>query len=384
MRIGLYTLFLYPGQIGGIETYVSQLVKALGQVDKTNEYLIFVSDHNQSLFTGLDRPNFRLVHLPLLPAANPLPLRALRRLKLIPVHLTQQLHRHPVDVLHYLGTTIDQREVKFPCVLTMHDIQQEYYPQFFPPETLAWRQANFQPSAHKARQIIADSAYTRQTIIEKYHISPEKIHTVRLGIDEQFKPIEVPPALAAIRHQHNLPEQFLFYPANPWPHKNHARLFEALIHLRRRYAINYPLVLSGVWSEPARLEAQIVEAGLTGQVQMLGYLPYKDLPALYAAATALIFPSLFEGFGMPVLEAMACGCPVICANTTSLPELAGESAILVDPLHVAQMAEAIYNIIHSASLRAELRQKGLTQVKNFSWTRTAQQTVEVYQQAIHG
>jgi glycosyltransferase involved in cell wall biosynthesis len=130
------------------------------------------------------------------------------------------------------------------------------------------------------------------------------------------------------------------------------------------------------------LQTLIAQSGISDSIYLLGYIPYQDLPGLYAAATALVFPSLFEGFGMPVLEAMACGCPVICSNTTSLPELVGEAAILIDPLNVAQIAEAIYNVLNFASLREAMKDKGLRQVQNFSWIRAAQQTVEVYQSVL--
>lgn len=383
MHIGLYTLFLFPGQIGGIETYLRHLVTALGQVDRVNQYTLFVSEQNRAIFQDISFPNVKKVTIPLLPASPSLANRVLRKLKLMPPHLTQQLTAHRVDVLHYPGTTIDQLEIKTPCVLTMHDIQHEFFPEFFPAEVLAWRKATYRPSAQKARYIITDSHFTRQTIIEKYEIAPQKVKTVQLGVDRIFHPLSSCEFTNHVRRQYNLPDQFIFFPANAWPHKNHARLFEALKLLKQRHGLSCRLVLSGIFkSEMGRLSSLLKQAGLEEQVQILGYIPYEDLPGLYATATALVFPSLFEGFGLPVLEAMACGCPVICANTTSLPELAGDAALLIDPLDVAQIAEAIYNVLDSQSLRSSLREKGLAQVKNFSWERAAWQTVEVYQNAL--
>ncbi len=383
MRIGLYTLFLFPAQIGGIETYVRQLVKYLGQVDQRNRYTLFVTESNRRLFTDLPT-NFELAQISLLPPGPFIVARLTHKLGLLPAYAARQMQRFPLDLLHYPGSTIDQRSLKIPCVLTIQDIQHEYFPEFFSPEELAWRQVNFKPSADKATQIITASAYTRQTVIDRYGLSPQKITAIPYGISAQFTAAIPPEAVAQTRQNYQLPPQFIYYPANFWPHKNHRRLFEALVQLKTRYHLTVPLVLSGVFQGQADLSALIAELGLTGQVHLLGYLPHAELPALYAAATALVFPSLFEGFGQPVLEAMACGCPVICANTTSLPELAGEAALPVNPLDVAQMTEAIYNINQSPSLRVELRQKGLAQIKNFSWTRTAQQTVELYQRAVNG
>lgn len=378
MRIGLYTLFLFPGQIGGIETYVRQLAHTLGQVDQANQYYLFISQHNRALFEGLNYPNFKLVDIPLLPVTNPILVRLLRRLKLRPAYLTEQLQRYPVEVMHYPGTTIDQLDLNLPCVLTVQDIQHEYFPQFFSPEVLAWRQANFKPSALKARHIITASEYTRRTVIEKYGLSPQKITAIRYGIGSQFTTPVSAERVEQIRQKYHLPPQFIYYPANFWAHKNHPRLFEALVRLKEHYGLTGQLVLSGIFQGQADLSALITRMGLTDQVQVLGYLPAQDLPALYTAATALVFPSLFEGFGLPVLEAMACGCPVICANTTSLPELAGEAALLVNPLDVAQMAESIYNVLNQPSLRHTLQTKGWQQAQAFSWTHTAQETARIY------
>lgn len=379
MRIGIYTLFLTPGHIGGIETYLRHLLVALGQVDGQNQYIIFVGDHNRSAFSNITYPNFEFVTLPLQPPDNSLPRRILRRLKLLPRHLTQLLESHSLDLLHYPGTTIDQLEINIPCVLTMHDIQQEYFPEFFSAEELAWRRANFIPSAQKAAQIITDAEYTRQTIIEKYDIAPDKITAIPFGVAPRFEAGSSPTEIARIRQKYNLPETFLFFPANAWPHKNHARLFEAVKWLKQEYHLICHLVLSGAFgAEKERLRTMIIDADISAQVHTLGYLPSEELPALYGSATALIFPSLFEGFGIPVLEAMACGCPVICSKATSLPELVGDAAILVDPLNVAEIGEAIYNVLYSNQLRQTLGQKGREQVKNFSWPKAAQQTLMVY------
>ncbi len=383
MHIGLYTLFFTPGQIGGIEIYLRHLVTAIGKVDQVNQYTLFVGNHNQDIFKDITYPNLKHVNISLTPPSTPLFIRALRKLKIIPSYITQQLYAHPVDLLHYPGTTIDQLEIKTPCVLTMHDLQQEYFPEFFSAEVLAWRKANFKPSAQKARRIITVSEYTRQTIIKKYDIPTQKVQTIHHGINKIFHPLISQDTIIKVRQKYRLPEQFIFFPANPWPHKNHARLFEVLKLLKQKYRASCRLVLSGIFeSEQSNLQSLVADAGVSNKVHILGYIPYQDLPGIYATATMLVFPSLFEGSGIPVLEAMACGCPVICSNTTSLPELAGEAAILVNPLDVAQMAEGIYNVFSSQSLRNSLSQKGLGQAKNFSWERAAQQTVEVYQSVL--
>ncbi len=382
MNIGIYTLFFTPGQIGGIETYLRQLIAHVGQVDHKNQYTLFISEHNRHIFTDVVYSNFAKADILLVPA-NPSRIdRIGRKLKLAPSFIAQQLAKHPVDLLHYPGTTIDQLDVKTAAVVTMHDLQHEYFPEFFSKRELVRRKSTYLPSAKKARHIITVSEFTRQSVIQRYNISPEKITAVHHGISPIFKPAGDERLVSSIRQKYHLPEQFIFYPANPWPHKNHARLFEAIKLLREQYGFTVHLVLSGVWSAQTTLIDLIAGYGLAGQVQILDYLPYHELPALYNAAAALVFPSLFEGFGLPVLEAMACGCPVICANTTSLPELASDAAVLVDPIDVAQIAESIYTLLQDCSLQKSLRENGLGQAKKFSWERAARETVNVYESVL--
>ncbi|GAB4427970.1 MAG: glycosyltransferase family 1 protein [Anaerolineae bacterium] len=380
MRLGIYTLFLTPGQIGGIETYVRQLVHSLAQADRQNSYTVFVTDANRGLFANLP-DNFRLAQISLLPPGPFVVARLLHKLGWLPAYAARQMQRRPLDVLHYPGSTIDQPSIQIPCVLTLHDIQHEYYPEFFDPATLRWRQTQYAASAQQARQVITVSEFTRQSIIQTYNVPPRKISAIYHGIDPIFEPASTS-ALNAMRRKYGLPEQFLFYPANAWPHKNHERLFQALVRLKQQYNFKCRLLLTGVWSGEDRLKQLIRHYELADQVQLTAYLPYNDLPALYAGATALVFPSLFEGFGLPALEAMACGCPVICSNASALPEVCGDAALYFDPLDIAQIADAIYTICHSQSLRQSLSDKGRVRAKLFSWEQAASQTLERYQRSI--
>lgn len=381
MRIGIYTFFLTPGQIGGIETYLRQLIAALGQVDKVNEYTLFVGEHNQTIFQDITYPNFKQVTISIPPTFYAWSSRILRRLRVISNPITRQLQAHRLDLLHYPGTTIDQLEIEIPCVLTMHDIQHEVYPEFFSGRELARRRRAYQPSARKARHIITDSEFTKNSLIEKYHIPPQKITTIHFGVNPAFQAHLDPAWVSQIRDHYHLPQQFIYFPANLWPHKNHRRLFEALKLVRQKYGHQAcHLVLSGIFAlQQEALQALINEYGLQEATLVLGYLPFADLAGIYAAATALIFPSLFEGFGLPVLEAMACGCPVICANTTSLPEVAGPAAVFIDPRNVDEMAEAIHAVLDNHTLRASLKTQGLARAKQFSWQKAAQETIKVYQ-----
>jgi len=184
---------------------------------------------------------------------------------------------------------------------------------------------------------------------------------------------------ATLRKYGLQPGSYLFFPAHTWQHKNHRTAIDALRILRETSGLTPTLVCTGGAREaqPA-LEQQIAEHGLQKQVRFLGYCPHGDLPTLYRGAACLIFPSLFEGFGMPVLEAMACGCPVVCSNTSSLPEIAGDAALQVDPFDGEAFAAAAARLLRDADLRMDMRARGLSQAARFSWQRHTRETIAVF------
>jgi glycosyltransferase involved in cell wall biosynthesis len=203
-----------------------------------------------------------------------------------------------------------------------------------------------------------------------------------VGISEEFYP-RVANEIKDVRNKYHLPEEFLFYPANPWPHKNHARLLSALRIYKNVYQHRLHLVVSGKLEHENRsAEEFAIAAGVTDQVIDLGFVSASDLPGLYSAASALVFPSLFEGFGIPLLEAMACGCPVVAADVTSIPEVVGEAGILFDPFNPDDMARKIHQVVTDKSLRQELVVRGRDRAKQFSWAKVIKDLENAYQQVI--
>jgi glycosyltransferase involved in cell wall biosynthesis len=287
-----------------------------------------------------------------------------------------------VDVIHYPDSIINPPCVALPCVLTSHDIQHEYFPRYFPLKTRLLRKLTYGPSARKARQIITNSQFTRDTLMEKFCIPAGKIIPIHWGVDAAFRPDVSPAEVKRVRQKYCLPQVFAFYPANIWPHKNHPRLVQAIGLLQRKYRSDCRLVLCGQlqWGHDALLVALRAQH-LQGDVLTLGYVPAEDLPALYHAASLLVYPSLFEGFGFPLVEAMSCGCPVVCSNVTSLPELAGDAAVLVNPYDVEELVDAIWRVLSDPDLRVDLVTKGLARARHFSWERAARQTMQVYRYA---
>ena len=264
-------------------------------------------------------------------------------------------------------------------VLVMPDIQHEYFPEFFAPEALEERRRLYTDAARRADHICAISEFTRQTLIDKLGVDPDRVTTVALAADASFRPDDVEGTDRSVLEAHGLSRGgYLYFPAHTWMHKNHVAAVEALRVLRDRYNIRLTLVCSGGAREaqPA-LDAKIDAAGLRDQVRFLGYVPRHDVPALYRAAACLVFPSLFEGFGMPVLEAMSSGCPVVCSNTTSLPEIAGDAADLVDPTDADALAGAVARLIADRELRSHRIAAGLARAKAFSWRRHTIETISV-------
>jgi glycosyltransferase involved in cell wall biosynthesis len=254
--------------------------------------------------------------------------------------------------------------------VTFHDMQHEFLPDLFPPSEREARRRVYAPSARGATRINANSRHVKATLVDVYGIDPDKIDVVYQAHGPAFRPLRDPARLDAARRRHGISRPFLFYPAASWPHKNHLALLAALRLLRDRGLFDGDLVLSGIApGANQRIAAEVERLRLGDRVRSLGYLAADELPCLYAAAELVVFPSLFEGFGIPLLEAMACGCPVVCSNATSLPEIAGDAALLFDPRSPEAMADRIAEVLGSAQVRSRLREAGLARAAQFRWDR---------------
>jgi len=229
-----------------------------------------------------------------------------------------------------------------------------------------------------ADAVIVISESTQRDAMTYYQIKPDKIHVVYGGVNAHFRPIDALQKLDAVRQAYRLPDHFLLYVGVIEPRKNLPTLFDAF---KLATLPNVKLVIAGKkgWLYDEAL-ARVQELGLEQDVIFTGYVPDDDLPALYSLAEAFVFPSLYEGLGLPVLEAMACGAPTICSDVSSLPEVAGNAALLVAPTNVRGWAEAMTGLTQNASLRADLRERGLRQAAHFTWETAAHQMREVYRE----
>ncbi len=239
-------------------------------------------------------------------------------------------------------------------------------------------------AARRADAIIADSECSKRDIVGRLGIDPARVHVIYLAADARYQPISDPASLAALPRKYALPEKFLLYLGGFDQRKNVRVIVEAFALLPEIYKEGYRLVFAGVtlgsdsefFPDPRRIAH---EAGLADDaVQFIGWVPEEDKPALYASATAFLFPSLYEGFGLPPLEAMACGTPVIASDVASLPEVVGDAALTAGPGSPLAWAEAIRALVNDASRRDAMRERGIAQSKKFSWARAAEETLAVY------
>jgi len=255
-----------------------------------------------------------------------------------------------------------------PYIITIHDFQHKYYPEFFSPKERIIRSILYQKTAKKALFIVCESNYVKQDIINFLGIEHNKIHVIPSPPPKYIFDTKInSEKLNFIKNKYDLTKNFLFYPAQFWYHKNHINLIKALHLIKVKYKQSINLVLVG--SKKNNFENVIKEIqnlGLTEQVKYLGYIPNEDMPYLYKLATALVMPTLFESVSMPIWEAFYLGCPVVSSNVCALPEQIGDAGLLFNPNNIEDIAEKIYKIFSNESLRATLIEKGHQKIKNFT------------------
>ena len=281
------------------------------------------------------------------------------------------------DLIHY-PATIGGLCATPPSVVTVHDLAFLRHPEWFRPDRLLYYRLRVNHGIQKARRVIADSHATANDLVELLHVKLEKIDVVPLGVDETFKPAP-PEAIEALRQKLNLPQRFFLFVGTFEPRKNLPRLIEAWTRVRDDAKVDLVLAGRDGW-KTAPIHEAINASRHRQHIHRLHYVPESDLPVLYSAAEAFVWPSLFEGFGLPPLEALACGVPVITSNTSSIPEVMRDAALLVDPCNVEALAEAMQtlsadpNCVHRAA-------RGMLRAAEFSWARTARATMDSYVKA---
>jgi len=358
-------------QLAGNETYAVNLIEALAEIDQANQYTLYVTKQS-----AVDRytnrwPNFQV--------KRTLPHTPLVR---IPLTLSLELRRSPVDVLHVQYTA----PPRMPCALvaTIHDLSFEHLPETFNRRSRAQLRLTVRRTARKAAQILTLSEFSRRDIIGTYGIDSNRVSVTPPAAARQFAPVTNATELRRIRTSYGIQRDYILALGSIQPRKNLVRLINAYTALRRvRPETELPqLVLAGKrgWLEAETIRAA-EQSDARRDILLIGYVPDSDLPALYGSALCFAYPSYYEGFGLPVLEAMQCGTPVIAGNRTSLPEVIGSAGVLVDPFDESAIAHGLLELIDRRDLRDQLRIKGLARAAQFDWTTTARLTLQAYERA---
>ncbi len=305
--------------------------------------------------------------------------RALNKTLWMQAVLPFQLSRVAPDVCHFTNS-VASWWTPCPSVVTIHDTTLWILPRFHPRRRLLAMRPFIPAGARHASAIIAVSAATKRDVVRTLRVPESKVHVVYEAAGPQFRPLPTGPSLEAVRRKYGLPESFALYVGTIEPRKNLVRLFEAFQLVRRRGCRSSVLALVGKrgWSDAAILSS-LERLDLGDAVRILGHAPIEDVVALYNLADVLVLPSLYEGFGLPVIEAMACGTPVVTSPNGALAEIAGEAAEYVDPTQVESIAAGIYAVLSDRDRQAALQAAGLRRAAQFSWQATAEQTRRVYQ-----
>ncbi len=376
-RIGLNALVIYTGATfrnAGVSRYAVGLIDALLRAPSDHQYQIYVNDSVGTL--PFEQPGSLGVTRTRLPTART-SVRVLWEQLVAPWRVV----RDRPDVLHsFLNVAPLGAPVRH--VVTVHDLSFLRVPEAHPARRRWYLHAATRLSVRRAAGVLADSQATKTDLIEAFGVKPDKVTVVYPGADPAFYP-RADEALAEFRATQAVRRPFVLFVGTIEPRKNVDTLVRAYSRVRREGTFDGELVIAGGagWDAGATVRA-IAESGFAGDIRQLGYVNQRDLPFWYTAAELVVYPSSYEGFGIPVLEAMASGTPVITSDRSSLPEVVGDAGLTVDPRDHERMAAAMAEVLTSSTRRAALRQRGLARAEQFRWTDSAQRCLSVYQRVL--
>ncbi len=387
-QIAIYAHLSFDGSSGGIEHFVLSLIRALGELDGPERYTILTSNPTPEALEAVLGPNQEaVIHRdPGVVTATRAGRSIFQRLggvfkskdeapykgreRRIPPQDQGFLSSLGFDLIHFPYQWIIQSDV--PTVYNPHDLQHRHHPEFFSEDELDTREKIHSSACRLARAVVAESSWGKVDLVRQYGMTPDKVHTIFRGSPtESYDAIQEQDLIDA-KQQFGLPDSFALYPAQAWPHKNHIRLVEAIKLLEDQHGVVLPVVFTGRPNDyQAEVQKKIDELGLTERVRFLGYVSSTELRALYKLCRFVVFPSLFEGGGFPIVEAFYEGAAVACSAITSLPEYGGDAVCSFDPTSVESIASAMHRVESDEGYRDGLRDRGRERVKQFSWEQTA-------------
>jgi len=374
-RIGINAHLLGSGEgyrRAGVSRYISNLLTHLQEADADGDYVLFLAARS-TLSLPHDLKSSRL------PTDNP-GMRILWEQLVLP----RAARSENLSLLH---SPVNIQPVALPCkgVVTVMDLSFLAYPESFKRPQRFYQTTFTRLSARHATRLIAISLQTARDLIRRFQVPANKITVIYPGVDSRFRPLAEGPELNQFRRKLGLPDRFILCVGTLEPRKNLVMLLRAYNQFKRQTRTDHKLVLAGGkgWLDQP-IQRTISELGLDSDVLLPGFVAENELPLWYNSADAFVYPSLYEGFGLPALEAMACGRPVLVANTSSLPEVVGEAGILLNPDSPEVWAEALMRICSDGNLRSDLSSRALARAQLFSWSKMARETVLVYHEALSG
>lgn len=372
MRIGIDAR-MYSTKFTGIGRYVYELTENLFKIDKQNEYVLFFNQPEYDTFVS-PHPRIEkvLVNSPHYSVSEQ-------------TTFLKALYASKLDLMHFTHFNAPILYLK-PSIVTIHDLTLSFYPGKKMNSSLHRTAYNFtlKSAVKKAKKVIAVSENTKKDLVDVTKIPESKIKVIYEGVNEEFFPIKDQDRAYKCALKYKIDRPYILYTGVWRSHKNLVRLIKAFHILKTEFGLNHYLVITGR-PDPLYSEVQHEAAAmqLEDDIIFTGLVPEKDLVSLYCTSEAYVFPSLYEGFGLPVLEAMKCGTPVICSNTSCLPEIAGpENAVFFDPKSPVDIANKIYETVTNSQLKDQLIKKGFEHVKKFSWPKMAQETFDLYNEIL--
>jgi glycosyltransferase involved in cell wall biosynthesis len=356
----------------GIGTYIRNLVRQLARIDQATDYVLLCKEQDQAEL-GAVGPNFRAV----VETAPPYSVAE-------QIHIPIALRRERADLFHAPHYVLPPL-INCRSVVTIHDCIHLMFPEYLPGRMAhGYARASLWLAAHRSNRILTVSESSKSDILRRFRVPADKITVVYNAIDEHLSETPPPEAFDRVRVRYQLRDPFALYVGNIKPHKNLERLIDAFDRLRREPGFDaLKLVIIGdEISKYQGLRRAVHQHKLHKHVRFFGFVPTDTLSVLYRLASVFVFPSLYEGFGLPPLEAMASGTPVVTSNLSSLPEVVGDAAVLVDPYDPDSIADGMKRVLTDKELRATLRERGLAKVREYSWEQSAARIREVYEEVL--
>jgi len=373
MKIGIEGQRLFRPKKHGMDIVALELIRNLQEIDHTNNYFIFVKQDVDICLK--ETSNFKIILI----QDAPYPYWE-------QILLPRAAEKANCDILHCTSNTAPIH-TSIPLVITVHDIiymeKLSLFRKGFSPYQKfgnLYRRWNVPIGIRKSKKVITVSEYEKKRIASFFHLTDDRLEAIYNGVSKHFKPVTNQEELFKIKEKYKLPDKFFFFFGNTDPKKNTKGVLKALSLFLSSYSTDIPLVMLDYdRNELAKLIQEVGNPSLHDHIRLTGYIPNAELPAIYSLSSIFLYPSLRESFGIPMLEAMACGVPVITSNTSSMPEVGGNAALFIDPFQPEQITMAMKQILGDSSLREKLVSLGFQNAAKFSWENMAKHVLKLYQ-----